>query len=67
LEPLASHHENMSTLARALGVDRAQLGRWRRTGVTPSTADRLAVRLGFHPAELWPQWFDLPTGVDEAA
>jgi hypothetical protein len=67
LQPLTSRYENMSALARALGADRAQVGRWERTGVSPCTADRLAIRLGFHPVELWPEWFDLPVEDDEEA
>jgi hypothetical protein len=26
--------------------------------VTVCSADRLAVALGYHPAELWPEWYD---------
>lgn len=42
----------------ALGTDRAQMYRWRRFGgLTDPEADRLAVQLGRHPCEIWPQWF----------
>ena len=29
-------------------------------GYTIEVADRIATRLGFHPAELWPEWYQLP-------
>jgi hypothetical protein len=31
---------------------------YRRDGVSALVADRLAVRAGFHPAEVWPSWWD---------
>lgn len=42
---------------RALGVDRAQRYRWRQIGISVYDADRLAVRLGTHPALIWDDWF----------
>lgn len=34
--------------------------RAKRVGsLTPSQADRLALRLGALPCEIWPEWFDL--------
>lgn len=32
--------------------------RYRDQGVTWPVADRLAVRAGFHPAQIWPEWID---------
>jgi hypothetical protein len=39
--------------AKVVGVDNSQLHRWRRTGVRLDLADRLAIRLGVHPAVIW--------------
>ncbi len=48
------------TFARVIDMDSRQLGRCRRDGgFTPFTADRVAVSLGFHPVEIWPEWFDV--------
>jgi len=33
-------------------------------GLTELTADRLAVRLGLHPAVIWPEWFSHDTVAD---
>jgi len=30
--------------------------RYREKGLTDELADRLAVRAGYHPAEVWPEW-----------
>lgn len=42
--------------AARLGVDDAQLYRWRRTGLSDSMADRCAIRAGLHPAIVWADW-----------
>jgi lambda repressor-like predicted transcriptional regulator len=45
-------------LAEDLRVDRRTLQRvLRRRWVRSDTADRMAVALGRHPCELWPEWF----------
>lgn len=43
---------------RQAGVDRRQRRIYERLGMDPFTADRLAVQAGFHPAEVWPHWWD---------
>ncbi|MCA1569327.1 MAG: hypothetical protein LC798_03185 [Chloroflexi bacterium] len=43
-------------LARRLGLHSRQLYRYAHRGVTDGAADRLAVRLGFVPYLLWPEW-----------
>lgn len=43
-------------IARALGVNRATVLRAVHHGLSPLQADRYAVRLGFHPLELWPEF-----------
>ena len=46
-----------AALARAIGVTARTVYRWRHAGVIPADhADRAAVALGHHPAELWPSW-----------
>jgi lambda repressor-like predicted transcriptional regulator len=34
-----------------------------KRSVRSDTADRIAVALGRHPWELWPEWFSWPTGI----
>jgi len=47
----------LTEAARSLGVDRRQVYRWRRYGLTAAQADELATRLGLHPANVWPSWW----------
>lgn len=44
-----------------LGVSPGALNSWRqgRRRVSWYNADRIAVHLGLHPVDLWPEWFDL--------
>ena len=45
-------------LAAVLRVDRSTLYRLGRGGrLRSDAADRIAVALGRHPSELWPDWF----------
>lgn len=57
IEPLFSlaHGDPIMRLARTMHVDAAQLHRARREGLSWVHADRWAVALGFHPAEVWGQ------------
>jgi len=57
LEPLVSMYGSVSCLARALGRQRAQVQKWRRNGVPLVSADRIAVAVGLHPVEVWPDWY----------
>jgi len=43
------------SVARRLGVNRAQILRWRKGHVRLDTwqADRLAIRAGYHPSLIW--------------
>lgn len=61
-EPLGDHLRgiervqrlSMTRAARSCDVSRETLLRWRRTGQVPVfAADRVAVRLGVHPAAIW--------------
>lgn len=47
--------------AEVLGIDPNSVNRWRLDGIKLSTwqADRYAIRIGQHPAMIWPDWFDL--------
>lgn len=49
---------DIGKVARALNMEPSGIYRWREEGLTWMTADRVAVRLGLHPAEIWPTWFD---------
>jgi len=59
LDPLLDLYDSRLGLARALKVDPRQIQRWLRYGVSFYAADELAVSLGFHPIELWPQWMEV--------
>jgi lambda repressor-like predicted transcriptional regulator len=67
LEPLVCEFGNISALARVLDRDVAQVGKWVHDGVPLYSADRIAVALGRHPVEIWPEWFSLPDVVATAA
>lgn len=55
----AAGRENLLVLAAALGSDTATLYRYRNQGVPVFTADRLAVKLGMHPCQVWPDWYQV--------
>ena len=55
----AAGRENLLVLAAALGSDTATLYRYRNQGVPVFTADRLAVKLGMHPCQVWPDWYEI--------
>lgn len=42
----------------AVGYSQRQAYRWRYTGIQPTTADRVATRLGLHPSNLWADWYE---------
>ncbi len=52
-ENLALEGPNISAACRLLGVSRALWQRWIWDGITFNAADKLAVRLGHHPIEIW--------------
>lgn len=58
LQRLREDGVNLSFLAQVLRVDRSTLYRvLSRDKLRYDTADRIAVALGRHPYELWPDWF----------
>lgn len=58
LQRLGEDNVNLSFLAEVLRVDRSTLYRvLSRERLRYDTADRIAVALGRHPYELWPEWF----------
>jgi lambda repressor-like predicted transcriptional regulator len=49
---------NLTAASIALHVDRSTLHRLlSRERLRSDAADRIAVTLGRHPSELWPEWF----------
>ena len=50
---------NLSELSRRSGYPLRTIQRWKTTGVPLHSADQLAIRLGVHPANIWPQWYQL--------
>jgi len=55
---VADHHGNLTAASAALQVDRSTLHRLlSRDRLRSDAADRIAVPLGRHPSELWPDWF----------
>lgn len=43
-------------LSERVGVTRRTCDRWAVSGLTPTTADRVAVALDLHPLVIWPEW-----------
>jgi hypothetical protein len=56
--PLAAiHYRNLSDLARITGYPLRTINRWKANGIPRYSADRLAIRLGLHPASIWTTWY----------
>lgn len=50
---------DVETVAHVMGTTVRSVHRWVEHGLSWSKADRLAVKAGFHPAELWGDvWWD---------
>lgn len=56
-EPLVTAAGGVERVHRIL--DPGELHRAAQTGLTDRQADWWAIRLGFHPGEVWPDWFDV--------
>lgn len=52
--PLDRPHKTV--MGRLLGIPHRQLYRFMQYGVTHDQADQLAVALGLHPLNVWPDW-----------
>ena len=48
----------MMAIADWLDVDRTTVHRWVHNGLTTWTADVVAVRLGVHPCDIWPDFYE---------
>lgn len=66
----ANHHgiaaaaPHVSTI---LNVTNRRVLQWRERGVAYYDADEIAIRLGLHPSELWPNWWQLEPPVEDVA
>lgn len=59
LEPLATAMGcTLAAACRRLGVSGSTMQEYRRDGVTEKVADRVAVKAGLHPYEVWPEMVD---------
>lgn len=47
-------------MARMLGLNRVTVGKWRREPqmISEWYADQLAINLGMHPIQIWPNWLE---------
>lgn len=53
----------VTAAAEVWGTDRRNIYRWRKTGLTMSTADKVATYVGCHPVSIWgEEWF---TGIGD--
>lgn len=59
LDPLIRACGSGNNLAALTGYRRARLTQWQRDGVPVCAADNMAVALGMHPIELWPDWYEI--------
>lgn len=58
IQPLVDRfHGNQSELARHLHIHHSRINKALRTGITIHTADKWAIRLGYHPTEIWADWY----------
>lgn len=56
--PNQANRTAIHELATRSGISRKSFQRYERNGMDAFQADRVAIRLGFHPVEIWPTWFD---------
>ena len=49
---------NDRAIAERFGINRNAVANWRAYGVTWPTADRIAIGLGLHPCEVWPDFHE---------
>jgi hypothetical protein len=60
IEPLkaAMHESDPAANALRCGVSERAVHRWALAGLTDETADRVALRAGYMPEEIWVNWLD---------
>lgn len=60
--PLVSIHGPARTAeasaARELGISGRTAQQYRREGMSAVVAERMALKAGWHPANIWPDWYD---------
>ena len=49
----------LTLLAARLGVSRSWALKYQREGLSEDQADRYAQRIGYHPGNVWPEWWDI--------
>ena len=55
---VSDHDGNLTAASAVLQIDRSTLHQLlTRDWLRSDAADRIAVTLGRHPSELWPEWF----------
>jgi hypothetical protein len=60
----------MREAAAVFRVDRTRIYAAMRNGLRWSQADVWAIRAGFHPSEVWPEWLDVgdqPSGASRVS
>lgn len=50
---------NACYIAQRIGQHRSLIHRYRKDGLTPNMADRIAIALGRHPIEIWPDYHEV--------
>jgi lambda repressor-like predicted transcriptional regulator len=55
----ADTDDSICAIAERIGINRCTLHRlFTRDRIRWDAADHIAVALGYHPCQLWPEWFD---------
>lgn len=49
----------LAALAIELGISHTMAQRLNANGLSEPQADRYAARLGYHPANVWPDWYEV--------
>lgn len=65
LAPLmaAARVDTHGELGQIVRQPREMICRYAAHGVPMFAADRMACRIGMHPASVWPEWFDIDVPV----
>lgn len=56
--PFRSHRPSDNEARRILDIGGSRWRTLHRDGLTPDQAERYAARVGFHPCDVWPTWYD---------